>query len=320
MAVLGVDLGGTKLSIAAFETSGKIISKKNLFLNNRQGREVGQLITEEISLFLKKKDISIKAIGISVPGISKVATGTVWAPNIPGWDDYPLQKEIEDLTRDVQVRIASDRACYILGESWRGNAAGCKDAIFLSVGTGIGAGILIDGKVLKGTHDIAGAIGWMALDPPYHSRFTSSGCFEYYASGEGISRYAKELLSEMPEYNGLLSLSSFHLSAADIIKAYEQGDEVAVKVLNKCIELWGMASANLISLFNPEKIIFGGGVFGPASKYLEDIKNEAKKWSQPISFTQVKFEPSALDGDAGLYGAGYIAIQSIFNPYKTVAV
>src|SRR5690606_7336356 len=119
---------------------------------------------------------------------SRNKSGTVWAPNIPGWEDYPLKAELEAVLNRIPVSIDSDRACYILGEYWKGAAQNCEDAIFLAVGTGIGAGILADGRILRGAGDIAGAIGWMALDHPYQEKYIPCGCFEYQASGDGVAR------------------------------------------------------------------------------------------------------------------------------------
>ena len=164
MAILGIDLGGTKLSLGVFEQSGEMIFRQNVALENRVGTEVGELIGEEIRKILRVHG-NIQSIGIAVPGIYHEKTGTVWAPNIPGWGDYPLLYEMGK-TVDTPITIDSDRACYILGEAWMGNAKNCTHAIYLSVGTGIGAGILIDGKVLRGANDIGGAIGWMALQQP----------------------------------------------------------------------------------------------------------------------------------------------------------
>jgi glucokinase len=94
-----------------------------------------------------------------------------------------------------------------------------------------------------------------------------------------------------------------------VFAAYEVGDRIAVQVLDKAIQMWGMGAANLVSLFNPEKFIFGGGVFGPAEKFIPRIYDEACKWGQPISMKQVKFSASKVDGEAALYGAGYLAIR-----------
>jgi glucokinase len=311
MAVIALDLGGTKLAAALFNDKGDILFKTNHSIDKRQGKEVGELIFQTTNELLNKTN-DVSAIGICVPGIAHARTGKVWAPNITGWDDYPL---LEDLQRSVynekiKIRIDSDRACYILGEVWKGNARGCNDAIFLSVGTGIGAGILINNEVLRGSHGIAGAVGWMALDRPFNQKYIPCGDFEYNASGEGIVKVAKEMLaSNVYNKSVLKSIDPALLSAKDIFEAYEMSDELSKKVIANAVEYWGMATANLVSLFNPEKIIFGGGVFGPALKFLDDIYIEAKKWAQPISIQQVQLQASALGSDAGLYGAGLLALR-----------
>ncbi|MCX6136265.1 MAG: ROK family protein [Ignavibacteriales bacterium] len=315
MAVIGLDLGGTKLSGAVFDASGEIIRKEMRPLEKRTGSDVGALITSLVRDFLKSADASgesIEAVGACVPGISWTKRGTVWAPNIPGWEDYPLQAEIAGAIDDarVPVKIDSDRTCYILGETWRGAAQGCDDAIFLAVGTGIGAGILSNGRIVRGSNDIAGAVGWLALDRPYEKKYESCGCFEHHASGEGIAKIARELLVSEKEYAGVLrSKSADAITAHDVFAAYTASDPLAIKTLGIAVEFWGMTAANLVSLFNPEKVIFGGGVFGPALQFLDAIYEEAKRWAQPISITQVKFVGSELGSDAGLYGAGYLALK-----------
>lgn len=315
MALLGIDLGGTKLAIAIFAEDGGLIFKEAFALENRSGSEVGKFIavkTIEFINYAQSKGNQIHSIGISVPGISNINTGTVWAPNIPGWSDYPLYKEIKEVSGNIQVTVDSDRACYILGEVWKGNARGCRDAIFLSVGTGIGAGILIRGEILRGSHDIAGCIGWMALREPFEDKYTSCGCFEYYASGEGIAKVTREILEARKDYDGVLkNKETDKITSYDVFSAYESNDMVAVKVIQLCVELWGMAVANLVSLFNPEKIIIGGGLFGPAIPLIPDIRKEAAKWAQPISINQVIIDSSSLAGDAGVYGAGFLAYKSL---------
>ena len=312
MAVIGVDIGGTKIASAVFDENGKILMKDLAALEERSGSDVGSLIKERIKVlqnYCYQNNLIIESIGACVPGISWRKTGKVWAPNIPGWEDYPLKKEIEKLLGEqIPVTIDSDRACYILGEAWIGAAKDVDDAIFLAVGTGIGAGIFSGGRVIRGANDIAGAIGWLALNKPYLEKYESCGNFEYYASGEGLIRAVKEFLQKEKIYNGILNRDS--LKGKDIFTAYDEGDSVAKKVIDQAVEYWGMASANLVSLFNPEKIIFGGGVFGPGLKFLSEIKKEAEKWAQPIAIKQVEFLPSELKGDAGLYGAGYLALRN----------
>lgn len=316
MSLLAIDLGGTKLAITLFSFEGTILHKENIALGARKDKEVGLLITNNIDAIVKsgQDNNPVRSIGISVPGIYRIKKGTVWAPNIPGWDDYPLLNEVQAVSGEIPVTIDSDRACSILGEIWKGNAAGCKDAIFLSVGTGIGAGILVNGTILRGAHDISGAIGWMALMKPFIDEFTNYGCFEYYASGNGIARVAQKILEEQKShtYKGQLRNKSVNeITAHDVFTAYETNDPIATEVLRICVGYWGMAVANLVSIFNPEKIIFGGGVFGPAVQFIPAIKAEALKWAQPISIHQVSLEASALGSEAGVYGAGFLALQAI---------
>jgi glucokinase len=312
MTALGIDLGGTKLSLAIFTEKGDVLFKKTIALEKREGKEVGNLITEETQKLIKAHQ-NIHSIGIAVPGIYRHKTGTVWAPNIKGWEDFPLLQQMQEAT-NIPVTIDSDRAAYILGELWMGNAKGCSNAIYLAVGTGIGVGILIDGKILRGEHDIAGAIGWMALHQPFEGKYISCGCFEYHASGEGIANVTREGLLKAEGYNGILrEKKAEDLTAYDVFAAYGQDDIVAKEVFNICIRFWGMAVANLVSLFNPEKIILGGGVFGPAVQFIPRIIEEATKWAQPISIKQVSVEASSLGENAGLCGAAWLAWQPVLN-------
>jgi glucokinase len=315
MPVIALDLGGTKLAAALLSDDGNLLFAETSLLEKRKGGEVGDLISQQANKFLEKAEqgnMDVTLLGICVPGIVHSKTGKVWAPNIAGWEDYPLLDELQKglANKQMKIKIDSDRACYILGEVWKGNARGCSDAIFLSVGTGIGAGIMINNQVLRGANDIAGAIGWMGLHKPFDEKYVSCGCFEYNASGEGLAKVAREWIrSGRFKQSILMKEDAESISAKDIFGAYDEKDSLAVAVINNAIEYWGMAVANLVSLFNPEKIIFGGGVFGPALQFLDAIYDEAKKWAQPISFPDVQLQGSALGSEAGLFGAGYLVLK-----------
>jgi glucokinase len=313
MSFIGLDLGATKIVAALFSDEGEILSTNYNLIGDNRGHEVGLFIQAQINSLILEADQwndRVYSLGISVPGIYYSTSGKVWAPNIAGWDDYPLLDEINLMLkgRKIKVNIDSDRACSILGEVWKGNAQGCKNAIFMAVGTGIGTGILIDGQILRGANDIAGCIGWLAIDRPFQEKYTPCGCYEYYASGEGLVRFAREILMQNHQYSGIFN-QGMELNARNLFREYEAGDEIAVAVIDRAIEYWGMAVANLVSLFNPEKIILGGGVFGEAARFLDRIHYEARKWAQPIGFSQVTIEVSAIGNKAGLYGAGYLAIR-----------
>ena len=314
MALLGIDLGGTKIVVAIFTVDGKMISHEKILLNGRKGSEVGVLITNLIKSNLKKVKVQghpIDAIGLSVPGIYNKNTGTVWAPNIPGWEDYPLMEELNQLNTHISATINNDRACYVSGESWMGNAKTCKDLIYLSVGTGIGAGIMVNGIILNGANDIAGALGWLTFSKTFDSKYKGTGYLEYYASGPGISRHAEMLANGADNYTGDLKGRPGILSCHDVFAAYADNDLIAVQVIDHCIELWGKTVANLVSIFNPQKIIIGGGVFGPAKALIPAIKVEALRWAQPISYDLFALESTALGEDAGVYGAAFLAWQHL---------
>jgi glucokinase len=314
MTFIGLDLGGTKISGALFSERNTILDKEIRYLDNRTGDQVTSLIIELCDAILSKNSkLNPKQlnIGICVPGIAYSKTGKVWAPNIPGWEEYPLKEKLNNHFKEAIISIESDRTCYILGETSQGAAKGCDNAIFVAVGTGIGAGILIDGRVLHGASDIVGATGWMALKPPYDKEWDACGCFESHASGNGIAFQARKRVAKLsPEQKNNTFFKKIpveQITSKEVFSAYEEGDQIAVEVLDEAVLMWGMAAANYVSLFNPEIIVFGGGVFGPAKKFIDRIYNEALKWAQPIAIKQCRFTVTELQETAGLYGAGAIA-------------
>jgi len=315
MEVIGIDLGGTKVAGGIISSDGKIVRRNSKKIKNRSGRDVGGQIRSLISTLLadgSKNNLNIGSLGISVPGIYYSDSGRAWAPNIAGWEEYPLLEELSAEYDNLSINIDSDRAAYILGETWQGVAQGSRDAIFIAVGTGIGAGIMVDGDILRGAHDIAGATGWMALNRPFKKGYEKFGCFEYHSSGDGLARSAIDLLEEKQNYKGpLRKKGSRDISSYDIFREFDNNDPIAKQVIKQAIVFWGMATANFISLFNPEIIVFGGGVFGPAERFLMEIKKEAERWAQPIAFQEATFATTALGEDAGLVGAGKLAYNAI---------
>jgi glucokinase len=309
---ISIDIGGTKISGAAFSSDGEMLCRQKRFLEDRKDVQVGELAAEIILSLTHEAVIDRDSMiaGISVPGIVFPETGRVWAPNIPGWEDFPLRETLSGTTGIAagKIYIGSDRTCSVLGEVWQGAAQGCRNALFIAVGTGIGVGILLDGHVIHGKGDIAGAAGWMALEPPYDP----CGCFEYYASGNGIGARARDFLLENSNYQGVMKeKNTDNISAYDVFLHYNEFDPVSRSVLAKAVEMWGMASANLVSLLNPEKVVWGGGIFGPACRFIDDIYREALKWAQPVSIRQVEFVASQLGEDAALYGAAKLSILNL---------
>jgi glucokinase len=314
LAVIAVDLLSTRVTCAAISKSGLILEKETTDINGMSGRAVSSLISQRMENIIRNflsKPIHITSAGVGVPGIYFSKTGEVWAPNISGWQNYNLKKDMNSFLTDhkILVKIASKRTCDILGEKWLGAARKHRNAIFLSIGNGIGAGILIDGKILHGFNDGAGASGWMALKDTFCDEFREHGCFEFLASAKGIVNLIQKAIKGKNNYSGILRKDGIGIQ--EIFTALEMKDPVAIEVMKIVVEYWGIAAANLVNLFNPEILIWGGTLFGPAVKLIPRIQKEAEKWSHPLFFNQVKFVSSQLGENAGLFGAGHLALKKI---------
>lgn len=307
MSVIAIDLKTNKISTALFRMDGELLESKKRPLGDLRATQVGRFICQQIDDFMHKAqehNVTIRAIGISVPGIFYEKTGLVWAPNIPGWRNYPL---LDDLKKySCPVRIMSDRCCHILGEHWKGAARGEQNIIYYSVGSGIYAGIMIDGRILRGSSNIAGAIGWMSMNNDFNEAYKRCGFLEHMASGKGIAARALEMVKTAPDYDGLLKKNI--LNAQDVFNAYKYEDPIAGSVLDQAVSYWGLSIGNLISVFNPSKVILGGSIFGPATQFKHRIYEEAAKWAQPISMQDATIELSQLGNQAGLIGAGRLAL------------
>jgi len=320
----GIDVGGTKISSALFTKTGGILGKTKVSIDRSGGeRAAGQVGEAILSLGKTAARVGgrLLAVGVSVPGIVFSESGAVWAPNIPGWDRYPLRASLERQVAAGPGRsgiafpliLESDRSAYVTGEAWRGAAAGASDAVFLAVGTGIGAGILSGGRLIHGHGDIAGAVGWFGLDPEFKPAYASMGCFEAEASGNSVGRKARELMAA-----GRASLMTElaegrieDVTAETVAEAARRNDPLALEVVHVTARYLAMGVANIVSLLNPEVIVLGGGLFQAADIFLEPVRREFRKWAQPLAAAAVRVEVSALGEDAGLYGCGKLAWDAV---------
>ncbi len=311
-----IDVGGTKIASALFTRDGEISARDKIAIDRAGGdaaaAQAGAMI-EVLGQAARAAGGRLLAVGISVPGIVYSASGKVWAPNIPGWDQYPLLERMRGHLPSVHVPIVleSDRSAYVAGEAWRGAAAGARDAVFLAVGTGIGAGILSGGRILHGHEDIAGAVGWFGLDPVFKPEYAAMGSFEAEASGNSVARKARARL-EQGRPSAMRDLSGGDLASvtAEVVaEAARRGDPVALEVVAEAVTYLAMGVANIVSILNPEVVVLGGGVFQAADIYLEPVRREFRRWAQPLAARAVRIEPSALGEDAGLYGCGRLAWQ-----------
>jgi len=306
-----VDVGGTKIASALFTRAGEISAKDKIAIDKSGGDAAAGQVGDKIEALAKAARAAggrLAAVGISVPGIAFSASGKVWAPNIPGWDQYPLLDKIKGRGQ-VPIVLESDRSAYVAGESWRGAAAGARDAVFLAVGTGIGAGIISGGRILHGHEDIAGAVGWFGLNPVYKPAYETMGSFEAEASGNSVARKARERL-EQGRGSSMLDLAGGRVEAvtAEIVaEAARRNDPLALEVVAETVTYLAMGIANIVSILNPEVVVVGGGLFQAADVFLDPVRREFKRWAQPLAARKVRIELSSLGEDAGLYGCGKLA-------------
>jgi glucokinase len=310
----GVDVGGTKIASALFTREGAMSAKARAPIESVGGDAAGDQVAATI-LGLERAAAEaggrLRAVGVCVPGIVYAASGRVWAPNIPGWDRYPLLEMIRGHVPPVHVPIVleSDRSAYVMGEAWRGAAAGAADAVFLAVGTGIGAGILAGGRLIHGHEDIAGAVGWFGLNPDFKAVYAGMGCFEVEASGNSVGRKARELLAAgRPSLMRELAGGRVEdVTAETVAAAARTKDPLALEVAADAVRYLAMGIANIVSILNPEVIVLGGGLFQAADIFLDSVRREFRKWAQPMAAEKVRLVVSALGEDAGLYGCGRLA-------------
>jgi glucokinase len=233
----------------------------------------------------------VDRVGVVIPGIYNPRRGTAWAPNLWGWDPVPVRKALE-AKLPVPVVISSDRSGYVLGEEWLGVAKGLEDVVFVAVGTGIGAGILCGGRLLEGAHGIAGAVGWMALPGTWNPKYAQTGCWEWEAADPALARRA-----------GLDSAES-------VVEKARAGDSRALAAIRETADFLAMGVANLISVFDPDMVVLGGGLMQAGDLLFEEIRAGVPRWAQPIAVQHVQIALTHLGEDAGLLGAARLALLS----------
>jgi len=315
---IAVDVGGTKITSALIDRKAQLTEKNKVF-TEKSGADKS---VEQVIAIIKKlietagKDGGkIQAVGIAIPGAVFHKAGLVWAPNIPGWEQLDLQKRLQDKI-ELPIIIDSDRSACVLGEQWIGAARKLKNVVFLTVGTGIGAGIISGGRLIRGSDDIAGAVGWFALNPMPRPEYREMGCFEAEASGDAIGRKAVSSLNtgETSMMIEMVNRDLRQLTAVTVIEAAKKKDPIAVKIITSAVKYLAMGVANIVSILNPRMIVLGGGLFQSGDYLLDPIRKEFKKWAQPLAAERVAIELTKLGEDAALYGAGKLAWLKITNP------
>ena len=299
----GVDIGGTTVKMGFFETDGKLIDKWEIKTNTANGgAEILPDIAKGIDEKLAQEGISkedVQGIGVGVPGPVS-GEGVVNRCVNLGWGVMNVAEELGALT-GLTVKVGNDANVAALGELWQGGAKGCKDAVMVTLGTGVGGGVIINGKIVAGFHGAGGEIGHITVNPEEEDACNCGqhGCLEQYASATGIVRMAKRKLAASDAETSLRGFDP--LTAKDIFDEAKNGDAVAKELVNDLGYMLGSALSNLACVVNPETIVIGGGV-SKAGKILIDTVQENFKANAFYALKETNFALATLGNDAGMYG------------------
>jgi glucokinase len=303
---LAVDLGGTKCSAAVIDRKGKIIARHTVAVDvSSASAPVLQIVQLAKELAGGKKPQHVfTAAGVAVPGLVR-RDGRVWAPNLPGWEQMPLASRLTRSLR-IPVRVESDRNAAVLGESWRGAARNKSDAIVLMIGTGIGAGILSGGQIIRGAHELSGCAGWLTVLREPVDAAQGCGELESLVAGPAIARAAQQRLQD-GETSSLSQLNVSKINAQDVAAHARKADGLALDIFQRAGRLLGFGVANLVSLLDPQVVILGGGMAAAADLYLAPLQKAMLERAQPLAARKVKIVVSRLGDTANLLGCARLA-------------
>lgn len=305
--IVGIDIGGTSVKIGLFDTNGDLKRKWSILTNKEDN---GKYIMKEIYQSLLHKKVNLKNVvgyGFGVPG--PVVSGTVLQAVNIGWYDYDLALEFSQLVGNSNVHVGNDANVAALGEVFKGAAKGKKDIAMITLGTGIGGGIIIDGHSIEGVFGAGGELGHIVVEfeRPRQCNCGSLGCLETIASATGIKREFTELAKSGMYKTFLKNIGE--PSAKKIFDAAIRGDELSNEVINRVAYALGYACHMVSLVVNPEVIVFGGGVSRAGEFLFEKIRKEFSKYKfYAVQKTQIV--GAELGNDAGMFGAAYMVANA----------
>jgi glucokinase len=309
--VCAVDLGGTNLRAANVNHEGHIQDRiKQPTPKSALAGEIVSAIsaaTRQCEAVALRRGATIRAVSVVVPGSVHAETGVIVnAPNIPSLPGFKLGAALEtELGREVLLE--NDANAAAVGEMWQGAARGCRTIICLTLGTGVGSGIILDGELWRGIDGTAGEIGHTSVDPfgSVQCKCGNIGCLEVCASATAVVRMAQEKLSQTRE-SKLKSVSPDDLTAEDVYRAAAEGDELALSIFRQVGVYLGVAMAGLVNIFNPETIVVGGGLSAAWEFFGESAKQEVPRRAFPVPAKRCRIVRAQCGDDAGLLGAAQL--------------
>ena len=303
----GIDLGGTTAKIGLFTTSGALLEKWEVATDtSHAGEHILENLAAAILGKMKEQSIQpeqVEGVGIGVPGpVLDSSTVPIVCANLGGWGERNVSAQLSGLLDGLKVLVGNDANVAALGEIWMGAAKGAKNAVMVTLGTGVGGGVIVNGKVIDGVHGAGGEIGHITVNR--HETAVCGcgkrGCLEQYSSATGVVRCMKKLLDENPDTPCVLRGTEF--AAKDVFDAARNGDALAAREVDEMSDTLGMALANIASTGDPEAFLVGGGVaragdvlFAPLNKHFQEYAFK--------SCRETPIKQASLGNDAGIYGA-----------------
>ena len=303
----GIDLGGTTAKIGLFTTSGALLEKWEVATDtSNAGEHILENLAADVLDKMKEKSIQpeqVEGVGIGVPGpVLDSSIVPIVCANLGGWGERNVSAQLSGLLDGLKVLVGNDANVAALGEIWMGAAKGAKNAVMVTLGTGVGGGVVVNGKVIDGVHGAGGEIGHITVNR--HETAVCGcgkrGCLEQYSSATGVVRCMKKLLDENPDTPCVLRGTEF--AAKDVFDAARNGDALAAREVDEMSDTLGMALANIASTVDPEAFLVGGGVaragdvlFAPLNKHFQEYAFK--------SCRETPIKQASLGNDAGIYGA-----------------
>ena len=308
MYCFGVDVGGTTVKIGLFQEDGTVVDKWEIATKiENEGNailpDVAKAVGEKLVQHQIAKDMVI-GIGVGVPA-PVTADGVVKQTANLNWGYKEVKRELEELT-GIKVEVGNDANVATLGEMWKGGGQGNKNLVMVTLGTGVGGGIIIDGNILIGTNGAGGEIGHIVMEPDETERCGcgKTGCLEQYASASGIVRLAKRYLAN---FKGDTVLEIDSVTAKDVFDAVKAGDQAAIEIAKKFGRYLGHGLASVSALVDPSIFVIGGGV-SKAGEILFDYIKGPYMEKAFFANKEVKFALAELGNDAGIYGAAKLVL------------
>jgi glucokinase len=312
MAVLAIDIGGTKLAAGIVDTEGRILARGEVPTLAAEGLEpvLGRIVGLGRDLLSRPEvaDVSVHRVGVGCAGPVDLKAGIVFnPPNLPGWLRVPLIDHLQEALALPAV-LENDANAAALGEFRYGAGKGARSIVYLTVSTGIGGGIILEGKIWHGLKDSAGEIGHMTVCPDGPlCGCGNRGCLEAMASGTSIARRAREAIAAGRQ-TGLSEIPA--LTSADVVRLALAGDVVAREVWDSAVTYLGIGVAAVITILAPERIVIGGGVTRAGDFLFDSLREHVRQRVKLVPVESVAILPAALGPDVGILGAAAVALDA----------